>query len=121
MTKASRQAADYTPKTGYTADGAASSTRYEIPAACRGAYMWFHNATGATMYIRFGDDEVAVDPTADSDVTSEVLTEDGTEPLVVIPDGQAASPRVDSSWTHMALLGGASGKWHFGLATGDND
>ena len=121
MTKASREAADYCPKTAYARTGVATSTRYEIPDECVGKYIWIYNETGATMYVRFGDEDVAVDSTAASTLSTEALTAAGDEPMVIIPDGQAASPRLDSDWTHMAMQGGTSGSWRFGLGTGDGD
>lgn len=110
-----RQAADYTPGTkAYAATGVATSTRYQLPAEMPDNFCVFTNETTATMYLRFGDDTVTVDPAA----TAAPPAEATNAPHATIPDGQSLRIGVPTGATHVAMIGGTGGPWRFGLATG---
>ncbi len=119
MSKRERQAADFVPgDNAYARTGVGATTRYEIPSEMVGKFCLFTNETGATMYVRFGVGTVAVDDTEASGLAGETLTAGGSAPHLVVFGSQTVRVGVPSGATHMALKGGTSGSWRFGLATG---
>jgi hypothetical protein len=113
-----RAAADFVPMEGAVRNVSAGGERIQIPAAWRGKWMWFFNASDANVFLNCGDGTVVVDPTTVSGLTAEVLTLSGDEPKGPMASNTGISFRLRTSWTHFAHRGAGSGTLHFGLGQG---